>query len=101
MEEEWDNFNKKLNTEEQESEAQMTHQETTPKIITRGTVNTQEIEHIPITPTFDIVLRIEEIPPLYVFYSPRHKAIFKRQIKKIKLKSTTATTPDNELMDVL
>jgi len=55
----------------------MTHQETTPEIIRGGTVNNQEIEHIPVTPTFEIVLRIEEIPPLDVFYSPQHKAIVK------------------------
>jgi len=35
-----------------------------------GTMNTQEIEHIPVTPTSEIVLRMEEIPPLDVFYNP-------------------------------
>ena len=101
MEEQWDNFNRKLNTEEQALETQITHQETTSEIITRGTVNTQEIEHIPVNPASKIVLRIEEIPPLDVFYSPQHKAIVKRQRKKIKLESITATTQDNESMDVL
>jgi len=64
-------------------------------------VNTQEIEHIPFTPTSEIVLRIEEIPPLDVFYSPQHETIVKRQRKERKLESTTATTLNNEPMNVL
>ena len=79
----------------------MTHQQTTPEIITGGTMNTQEIEHIPVTPTSEIILRIEEIPPLDVFYSPQHKVIVNRKRKKRKLESTIATTADNELMHVL
>lgn len=79
----------------------MTHKETTLEIIIRGTVNTHGKQHILVIPTSNIVLRIEEIPPLDVFYSPQHKAIFKRQRKKRKLESTIATTPDNKPMDVL
>ena len=60
-----------------------------------------EVEHIPVTPTFEIIIKIEYIPPLDVFYSPHHKAMVKRQRKKIKLDSIAATTPKNELMDVL
>lgn len=36
-----------------------------------------------------------------VFYSPKHKAMVKMQRKKRKLDSIAATTPENELMDVL
>ena len=46
-------------------------------------------------------MRIEEIPPIDVFYSPQHKAIVKRQWKKRKLDSTVVSTLDNEPMDVL
>jgi len=46
-------------------------------------------------------LRINEIPRLYVFYSPTHKYVVKRQRKKRKLDATTATTPDNEPMDIV
>jgi len=46
-------------------------------------------------------LRIEEIPPLDVFYSLIHKAIVKRQRKKRKLNAIAATTPDNEPMDIV
>lgn len=74
---------------------------TTQEITVEETVNTQEVEHIPVTPTSKIVLRIEEFPPLDVFYGPQHKAIVKRKRKKRKLDSTTVTTPDNELMNVL
>ena len=65
------------------------------------TANEPEIEHTPVTPTSKIKLKIEEIPPLNVFYSPHHKAMVKRQRKKIKLDSIAVTTPENELMDVL
>ena len=41
-------------------------------------VGTQDVELIPATLTLEIILRIEEIPPLYVFYSPAHNAIIKR-----------------------
>lgn len=65
------------------------------------TANEQEVEHIPVTPTSEIIMRIEEIPPMDVFYSPQHKAMVKRKRTKIKLDSVAATTLENELMDVL
>lgn len=43
---------------------------------------TKETEIIPKDPTREIVLQIEEIPPLDVFYSPKHKAVVKRQRKR-------------------
>ena len=38
----------------------------------------QDVEIIPEHPTGQIVLKIEEIPPLDVFYSPKHKAVVKK-----------------------
>jgi len=70
LKEEWDNFNKRLNTKEQTQELQTPQNKTTQEIITEKTVNTREVEHIPVTPTYEIVLRIEEIPPLDVFHIP-------------------------------
>lgn len=35
--------------------------------------------------TSEIVLKIEEIPPLDVFYSPKHKAVMSRSRKKRKV----------------
>jgi len=46
-------------------------------------------------------LRIEEIPPLDVFYIPHHKAVVKKQRMKRKLDSIDVTTPNNEPMDIL
>lgn len=43
-----------------------------------GVKGTQDVEIILVTPTSEIVLRVEEIPPLDVFYSPTHKAVVKR-----------------------
>ena len=40
--------------------------------------NAPEIEHIPITPSSEIMLNVEEISPLDVFYSPQHKAVVRR-----------------------
>jgi len=64
------------------------------------TIGTQDVEIIPTTPTSEIILRIEEIPPLYVFYSPAHKDVIERHRKKRKLDSIAITTSDNEPMDI-
>ena len=63
-------------------------------------VDTQDVELIPTTPTSEIILTIEEIPPLDVFYSPTHKVVIKSQRKKRKLDVAAITTPDNEPMDI-
>jgi len=44
--------------------------------------NAPEMEHIPITPSSEIMLVIEEIPLLDVFYSLQHKVVVRRQRKK-------------------
>ena len=75
------------------TELQTPQQKITQEIIVEETVNTQEVEHILVTPTSELFLRIEEIPPLDVFYSPQDKAIVKRQRKKRKLDPTAAITP--------
>ena len=51
----------------------------------------QETEHIPITPSSKIVLNIEDIPPLDVFYSPQYKVVVRKQRKKINLESAIST----------
>lgn len=43
-----------------------------------------DVEIIPENPSDEIVLRVEEIPPLDVFYSPKHRVVIKRQRKKEK-----------------
>lgn len=65
-----------------------------------GTSNTVTVtKHIPITPSSEIVLNVEDIPPLDVFYSPKYKAVVKRQRKKRKIESAIAT--EAEQVDVL
>jgi len=101
LEKEWEHFNTKLHIEKQETKPQNLQHKTTQEIKVEKIVSTQEVEHIPATPTSEIVLRIEKIPPLDVFYSPTHKATFKRQRKKRKLDAIVATTPENEPMDIV
>lgn len=70
------------------------------KGIVIGTIsNVPEMEHIPITPSSELILKIEEIPPLDVFYSPQHKEIVRRQRKKRKLENILSH--DAEQLDVL
>lgn len=57
------------------------------------------MEHIPIIPYSEIMLKIEEIRPLDVFYSPQHKVVVRRQRKKRKLDSVLS--PKAEQLDVL
>ena len=49
---------------------------------TNGPSNSKDVEVIPTGPSNQIVLQVEDIPPLDVFYSPRHKAVVKRQRKR-------------------
>lgn len=64
-------------------------------------MGTQDVELIPSTPTLEIILRTEEIPPLDVFCSPTHKFFVKRKRNKIKLDVAAIMTPDNEAMDLV
>lgn len=81
---------------------------TTPKVSTaqKTVVNTvlivgrsgplkfhKEIEIIFENPTDEIVLHIEEILPLDVFYNPKHRAVVKRQRKKWKIDHSPILTP--------
>ena len=68
-------------------------------MVTEISGNVIEKEHIPITPSTELVLRIEEIPPLDIFYSPQNKAVVRKQRKKRKLESALST--DAEQLDVL
>ena len=45
----------------------------------------REVEIIPENPSSEIILSIEEIPLLDVFYSPKYRAVVKRQRKKRKI----------------
>ena len=45
-------------------------------------VRTKKMEFIMGFPTTEIVLNIQEIPPLDILYSPKHKAVMSRQKKR-------------------
>ena len=61
----------------------------------------QDVEIIPEHPTGQIVLKIEEIPPLDVFYSPKHKAVVRRQRKGRKMDPDMFSTPQEEFMNIV
>jgi len=44
-------------------------------MIIEGVVNTPKTEHIPVASSSEIILKLEEIPPLDVFYSPQQKVV--------------------------
>ena len=72
----------------------------TTKVLSTGiSGNVTETEHIPITPSSEILLNIEDIPPLDVFYSPQYKAVVRKQRKKRNLESAISTNA--EQLDVL
>ena len=88
LDKEWEKFNKKLQTctnLDEKSKFQtpkQTQQKVNLETTEQGAINTQDIEVIPDFPTSEIVLKIEEIPPLDIFYIPTDKAMVKSQIKK-------------------
>lgn len=54
--------------------------------MTEGTSNTpinhKDVEIIPKSPSDEIVLHLEKILPLDVFYIPKHSVVIKRQKEK-------------------
>jgi len=55
---------------------------------------------IPALPTLEIVLKVTEIPPLDIFYSPLHKAVVRRPRKRIRVVAPKFS-PGYEPMDVV
>lgn len=60
----------------------------------------QHTEIIPALPTSEIVLRVTEIPPINVFYSPLHKDVVRRKRKRRRV-DAPKFPPGNEPMDVV
>ena len=95
LDKEWETFNQLINVEGQNVQTPVQ----TTKVLNTGTSSTVTVtEHIPITPSSEIVLNVEDITPLDVFYSPKYKAVVKRQRKKRKIESAIAT--EAEQVDV-
>lgn len=99
LEKEWEDFNELISTEEKNIETPRNPILTTIEMIIKEVVNTQEIEHIPVVLSYEIILKIEEIPPLDVFYSPQHKLVVRRQRKKRKIDSMLSL--EAEPLDIL
>jgi len=62
--------------------------------------SSQNAEIIPTFLTSDIILKVTEIHPLDVFYSPLHKVVVRRQRKRRRVK-TLEFPPRNEPMDIV
>ena len=67
LEGEWENFNKLINTKEQSAKPLANLRETAIEMVVEGAINTQETKHILVAMLSEIVLKIEEIPPLNYF----------------------------------
>ena len=65
---------------------------------TSGPPKTKDIEVIPKGPSDQITLQVEDIPPLDVFYSPRHRAVVKRLRKRQRL-DQPSIFPEKMVMD--
>lgn len=61
----------------------------------------KDTEIIPEHPFDEIVLHVEEIPLLDIFYSPKHRVVVKRQRKKRKIDHSPLLTSQVEMMNVV
>ena len=60
----------------------------------------QDMEIILENPTEEIVLKVEDIPPLDVFYSPKHRAVLRKQRKRRRTDQESLSTSQVELMNI-
>jgi len=58
------------------------------------------IEIIPKNTSGEITLNIEEIQPLDVFYSPKHRAVVRKQRIRRKIDQTSSIAPQSEFMNL-
>ena len=70
-------------------------------IVEGAIINTQDVEIIPENPSEEIVLKIEDIPPLDVFYNPKHRVVVRKQRKKRKIDQGPFSSPQAKLMNVV
>lgn len=89
---EWQQFDSIINNLESSKEVDTSKvadtQDTTSKEVpsaTSGLPPSTRIEIIPKDSSDQIILQVEDIPPLDVFYSPKHRAIVKRQRKRRRI----------------
>ena len=90
---EWQQFDSIISNLERSREVDTSKavdtQDTTSKEVpskgTSGLPPTTDLEIIPKDPSDQIILQVEDIPPLDVFYSPKHRAVVKRQQKRRRI----------------
>lgn len=103
MDKVWKQFSKIVNTTSQEAQTInpieiLKNVEVTKNILltigsSNKAVHTDDLEFILVDPTFEVVLNIEEIPPLDVFYIPKHKVVMTRKNKRKRTKQSHALIP--------
>ena len=52
-------------------------------------------------PSNQIILQVEDIPPLHVFYSPKHRVVVKRQRKRRRLDQSSMFPAQTETANVV
>lgn len=105
----WDQFLKETNPKKQQTLLQ-TYISQTPIInektsftveACRETMNIDDLEIILVFLTSQVILNIEEIPPLDIFYSLKHIAVVNRQRKRRSIEQRQALVPTNTSFQVL
>ena len=66
LDKEWETFSELINTEDQNTNTLESTVQTMIDMVIEIVSNAPEMEHIPITPSSEIMLKIEEIPPLCI-----------------------------------
>lgn len=106
---EWQQFDSIINNLEtprgfgipQVTVSQKTTTTTIPGEGTSGLPSSKDMEIIPKYPSDQIVLQIEYIPPLDVFYSPKHRVVVKRQRKSRRLDQPSLLPEQLEIANVV
>lgn len=99
LDKEWETLNELINLEGQVLQTPVSNTQVVREVFSTIVSGTVETEHLPIAPSSELLLGVEEIPPLDVFYSPQHKAVVRRQRKKRKLENALAQNAEH--LDVL
>ena len=92
---EWNQFDSIISGKEtsKDSDALRTPDTTVSPVLegTSGPPTVQNIEEVTQNPSDLVDLQVEEIPPLDIFYSPKHKAVVRRSRKRRRLDQLSAS----------
>jgi len=67
-----------INLQGQIPQTPMSDTQVTKEVVSSIVSHVPKKEHFPIASSSELLLNVEEIPPLDVFYSPQHKAVVRR-----------------------